>query len=187
MTYVYKNENNSHCPVYLFEKYVSLCPKISQKAEFYLHPMAKPMPWQWFMDKPIGINALCSTVKRLAEKAGLQGKFSNHSLCTSSATRLFQGGVPEKVIKEITGHRSDCVHEYEQTLNNLKCKVSATLGKAPDIEVPQKIVKTESKPVPIPHITGNHIATSVNSIVSSMDPNTVKNVSVKIDFQFGGK
>ncbi len=88
-TFVYIYENKQCCPVHLFEKYISLCPKISKHEEFYLHPMLKPTPWQWFADKPIGINALCQTVKCLAKHAGLEGKFSNHSLCGSSAMHLF--------------------------------------------------------------------------------------------------
>ena len=182
--YVYKNVNQHRCPVHLFEKYCSLCPKIAKHEEFYLHPIVKPTPWQWYADKPIGINALHSTVKWLAESAGLQGRFSNHSLRASSTTHLFDKGIPEKVIKEISGHCSDCVWEYECTGNNLKCKVSAALGKAP---VAEPLVKTPEKVETPLADTADQIAASIDNIVKKMDKGNVKKVSVQIDFQFGDK
>ena len=54
-------------------------------------------------------------MKCLATKAGLSGKFMNHSLRATSATHMFSGGVPEKVIKEITGYKSDAVRLYKRT------------------------------------------------------------------------
>ena len=39
-------------------------------------------------------------------KAVFEGNFTNHSHRRSSATRLYQSGVPEQVNVETTGHRS---------------------------------------------------------------------------------
>ena len=67
-------------------------------------------------------------VKHLATAAGLAGKFTNHSLRATAASRMYQAGIPEKFIKEITSHKSDAVHCYEQTLDSMKRKVSATMS-----------------------------------------------------------
>ncbi len=67
-------------------------------------------------------------MKHLATKVGLSGKFTNHSLHATSAMRMFSGGIPEKVIKEITGHRSDAVRLYERTGEAVKHKASSILS-----------------------------------------------------------
>ena len=51
--------------------------------------------------------------------AGIKGKFMNHSLRATSASRMYQSSVSEQVIKEITGHRSDCVRIYKKTSRKL--------------------------------------------------------------------
>ncbi len=122
------------------------------------------MPKQWYVDKPIGINSLRPVVKSLYSKVGLSGKFTNHSLRVSAATRLYQKGVDEQTIKQFTGHKSDSVHFYKQSSNKIlenasdvvmtskSCSPSATVLKPPpeefDIdkyEIPE--VKPAAKPV----------------------------------------
>ncbi len=41
---------------------------------------------------------------------------------------MFSGGVPKKVIEEITGHQSDAAHLYECTSESVKQKASSTLS-----------------------------------------------------------
>ena len=54
-------------------------------------------------------------VKKMCQEAGLDGNFTNHSLRASGATQLFQNDVPEKVIQEVTGHRSTkALRQYER-------------------------------------------------------------------------
>ncbi len=71
-------------------------------------------------------------MKRMANEAGLPGKFTNHSLHATAATRLYQEGIPEKLIKEITGHRSEAVRDYEHTGEKMKQSVSTALGVNPE-------------------------------------------------------
>ena len=60
----------------------------------------------WSQSKPIGHNPLSNTVKRLCASAGIDGFFTNHSLCRSCATCLFQEGIEEQVIMSRTGQKS---------------------------------------------------------------------------------
>ena len=54
-------------------------------------------------------------MKRLCESAGITGYKTNHLLRVTAATRLFQSGVDEQVIKNVTGHRSvDGVRAYKR-------------------------------------------------------------------------
>ncbi len=46
----------------------------------------------------------------------IDGRKTNHSLRATGASELFQAGVPEKNIKERTGHYSlEALRTYEQT------------------------------------------------------------------------
>ena len=42
----------------------------------------------------------------ISERAKLAVRYTNHSLRATAATRMFASGIPEKVVGEVTGHRS---------------------------------------------------------------------------------
>ncbi len=97
---------------------------------------------QWYVDKLIGINSLRPVVKSLCSKVGLSGKFTNHSLCVSVATRLYQKGVDEQTIKQFTGHKSDSVQFY-------KCSCDKILKNVSDVIMTgMSTSETVSKPPP---------------------------------------
>ena len=143
---IYENvENTDRCPVHLFEKYTSLLPDGKTNA-FYKKEICdrKRSPKQWYVDKPIGINSLRLVVKSLCSKVGLSGKFTNHSLRVSAATRLYQKGVDEQTIKQFTGHKSDSVRFYKRSSDKI-------LEDASDVVLSVKNVSptaTVSKPPP---------------------------------------
>ncbi len=87
------------------------------------------------------MNAIKQTVKKLAEQAGLKGKFTNHSLHATCAMRLFEAGVDEQLIKCVTGHRSEAVRDYKresaQLISEAQKKVSCTVSKAEVSETPE--------------------------------------------------
>ena len=69
--------------------------------------------------------------------------YTNHSLRRSCATRLYDGGVPEQLIQETTGHRSsDGVRAYKCTSSALKREASeilqGSLSKKAVIDVEKK-------------------------------------------------
>ena len=60
-------------------------------------------------------------------EVGIEGK-TNHSLRATGASRLFEANVPEKLIKERTGHRStDSLRIYERTSVPQQKTVSAIM------------------------------------------------------------
>ncbi len=79
------------------------------------------------MDAPIGINKLRNTIKDMTCKAGIEGHFTNHSLHSTSATRMYQAGIEEQVITEVTGHRSLAVWSYKKTDESQKHTASSAL------------------------------------------------------------
>ena len=53
-------------------------------------------------------------VKEMCSEAGIQEKKTNHSLRATGATALLNAGVPEKVIREVTGHRSNAMLTHQR-------------------------------------------------------------------------
>lgn len=89
---------------------------MKRKSEaLYLRPQKNYTPEHWYKDHPIGVNALKNTVKRMCQKVGLEGHYSNHSLRGTSTMRMYQAGIEEQVVTEVTGHRSLAVHCYKKT------------------------------------------------------------------------
>ena len=89
------------------ELYLSkLNPKSVEKDIFYCKPAkcvieGKP----WYYDVAVGHNVLKTKLKTLFVAAGLDPEnISNHSLRATGVTRLYDNGVPEKMIMEWSGH-----------------------------------------------------------------------------------
>jgi len=80
-----------------------------------LRSLAKPSNTQWYADVRVGVNTISKVVKTLCGKAGLDGFYTNHSLRATSATRMYEADLPEQLICEKTGHRSDAVRTYKRT------------------------------------------------------------------------
>ncbi len=103
----YNNPSNSdRCFVQLFQFYNSLCPTDRPNNAFYLKPLAKPTPTCWFSSVAVGHCKLDGTVARLCREANITGFRTNHSLRATAATRLYNAGVDEQQVMEVTGHRS---------------------------------------------------------------------------------
>ena len=81
----------------------------------YLRARAKPSAEEWYCDARVGINTISRVVKKLCSNAGLVGYFTNHSSRATAATRMYSADLPEQLICEKTGHRSEAVREYKRT------------------------------------------------------------------------
>ena len=139
---IHGNRAHPECDlVRLYQKYVSLLPNNGKCQALYKYSLSlnRLSPGTWYSDKPMGVNALKGVVKNIAKDAGVEGKFSNHSLRASTATRLFQSGVDEQIIKEVTGHKSDAVRMYKHSNTQILREASAKI-------VGDDPVKLETKP-----------------------------------------
>ena len=126
--YVYGANNSERCPVRLFKKYARLLPPPKSCKKMYLRPRIKPTPSCWYTDQSYGCNKVSVTVKEICKQAGFEGKFTNHSLKATSASRMYNNNVPEQMIKEITGHQSDCVRIYKRTSDDVRKVASETIS-----------------------------------------------------------
>ena len=142
IVHVYESSNSERCPIRIFKKYAALLPESVKCKKLYLRCKKKTTPNVWFCDQPYSINKIKGTVKELCKMAGIEGKFTNHSLRATCASRMYSKNVLEQIIKEITGHRSECVRTYKRTSDKLKEKASRTLSVQS-----QKVCKEEVKVV----------------------------------------
>lgn len=130
------------CPVKLFLKYRSLCPSVAVVPDgaFYLTPKKVISSDVWFTSVPVGVNRLCGAVKRICSRAGVKGNYTNHSLRSTYATRLFGAGVEEQLIQEGTGHRSlEALRAYKRSDGKQRELASRVVeGASEDSCVPRK-------------------------------------------------
>ena len=115
---VYPIQNSYRCPVRIIGFYLSVLPVNRTQNAFYLQPLKNYTPTCWFQDTPVGVNKLQKVVKIIAQKGGLPGFYTNHSLRATTATRLYHNNCDEQLIQEITGHRSVVVRSYKRTCQN---------------------------------------------------------------------
>ena len=119
---VFPKPSSDRCAVAIIMKYMSLLPVERKCSAFYLQPLHNFTDNCWYQDKPVGVNKLQSIVKVIAEKGGLPGYYTNHSLRATAATRLYQGQFDEQVIQELTGHRSLAVRSNKRTSSEQRKK-----------------------------------------------------------------
>ena len=129
--FVYASSNRERCPLYYFKKYTNLLPQSKNCAKFYLRPKKNFSLCVWNCDQPYGFNKIKNTVKEVCKEAGIEGKYTNHSLRATCASRMYQNSVPEQIIKETTGHKSDCVRVYKRTSDNLRETASKVVSTVP--------------------------------------------------------
>ena len=67
-------------------------------------------------DKKVGVNRLHYTIKDDCIKACMPSFYSNHSLRSTCATKLYQKNVDEELFQEVTGHRSLAIRSVSNSL-----------------------------------------------------------------------
>ncbi len=112
---------------------------------------------------------------------------------------MFSGGVPEKVIKEITGYKSDAVRLYKRTGEAVKWKASSTLTSGQsesqipkfDIVSPSTSPKWKFKQKTNAGQKNVKIdvhkcleSAGVGKVLDSNSPEKVKSVNITIDIEY---
>jgi hypothetical protein len=121
-------QNPERCIVRLYETYMLHCPQFPRQTDaFYLKPLAKASGDVWYAKQCVGRHKLASVVADICRKGGLSGFRTNHSLRSTSATRMYDAGIDEQLICEITGHRSNAVRNYKRTNTAQKRKISGII------------------------------------------------------------
>ena len=112
---LYATDSVERCPLRAIIKYLTLFPKARTCSAFYLQPRKKWFGKAWYVNRPAGINTLRNAVCDMCKKAGLPGYYTNYSLRSTAATKLYCNGIDEQLIMEITGYRSLAIRLYKRT------------------------------------------------------------------------
>ncbi len=109
-------------------------------------------------------------------RAGIPGRFTNHSLCVIAATRMFNAGVEEQVVKERTGHKSDAVRVYKCTSDTvLEQAERAAIGEKS--KVPKKVGKDDEEGL------GSISGSALYDMFHKVGGKTVKSVRFEVKYQ----
>ena len=113
----YAQPGNRKCIVKLLDVYLSKLP--SGTDTFYLRPCQNipvdPMK-PWYVKQNVGINKIKEKLIAMSKSAELSVQYTNHSLRATAISRMYGGGIPEKVIIEKSGHKSiKALRTYEHT------------------------------------------------------------------------
>jgi hypothetical protein len=121
-------EAQPRCLIFLLDTYFEkFSPQAIEMDLFYLRPKKSPKDNLWYDNAPIGRDKLKTFMEVMCREAGITEKKTNHSLRATRATALFNAGVPEKLIREVTGHRSNSLHLYERPSLEQRQAVSKVL------------------------------------------------------------
>ena len=124
---LYPIMNVERCPLRIIMWYLSLISKDTTCPSFYLQPRKKFTPGNWFLNRPAGANKLRDVIKDMTKKEGFPGFFTNHSLRSTAATKMYRCNIDEQLIMEITGHRSLAVRSYKRTCDQQRKVASNVL------------------------------------------------------------
>ena len=105
----------NHCVVCVLDAYIQKLPESPD--DFYLRPLLKtPHSGPRYACAKVGVNTLKKILPDLSKEAGVGVHYTNHSLRATAITRMYEGGVPENLISEKSGHKSiKALRSYEST------------------------------------------------------------------------
>ena len=116
---VFASPEGKHCAVRVLDAYIQKLPEFSD--DFYLRPLSKtPHSGPWYARAKVGVNTLKNFMPDLSKEAGLSVHYTNHSLRATAITRMYEGGIPENLISEKSGHKSTFVAMKPHLYNRKK-------------------------------------------------------------------
>ncbi len=171
------NSDPSRNIVLLYDKYVSLLPPDPKCNALYKYelPPGKVTAHTWYQDRPLGVNAVSKVVNTLMIRAGIPGCFTNHSLCVIAATRMFNTGIEEQVVKECTGHKSDAIQAYKWTSDGiLEQAEKAAIGERS--KVPKRVGKDDEEGL------GSMSGSALYDMFHKVGGKTIKSVHFEVEY-----
>ena len=136
--YALPAEKSTCCLVYLLDTYIAkFHPKPKREFFFYIRPVSKhptSPASPWYENSLVGKEKLRTFLSAMCKEAGICEQKTNHSLRATGTTAMFNASVPEKMIREVTGHRSSALHLYERPTLKQQKDVTSVLMRSNDME-----------------------------------------------------
>ena len=178
--YALPEESRPRCLVYLLDIYFQKMPFFAYEKDVLYCRSKKHYAGSstWYEAVPAGKNKLGSMVKDMCLEAGVDHK-TNHSLRATGATTLFHSNVPEKMIQNVTGHRSlEALRKYERTSDEQNEAVSEIMmsGQPLLYEKQLNIAATSKSSV----TTSSVVQDQVKNIFDSVSHCNFGNITVNI-------
>ena len=103
-------EDPARCPVECYRRFIEHRPEgmMDANSPFYLAIKHNRRPEDpiWFSKGPLGKNTLTQMMKSGCEKAGVEGRKTNHSARKTCVKRALDAGCPREYVAQLTGHKS---------------------------------------------------------------------------------
>ena len=96
------DEARPRCLVYLLDTYFAKFPPKAVEMEIFTCIQKTASQSVWYDSAPVGRNKLKTLMEVMCCEAGIHEKKTNHSLRATGASVLFNAGVPEKLICDVT-------------------------------------------------------------------------------------
>jgi hypothetical protein len=176
---MYAQEDESDCPVYSLEKYISKlnpkCTAFFQRPRQHIFTDEDPV---WYENKPLGIHKIDSMMKNISEDAKLSIVYTNHCLRATASTILGNAGVEGRQICSVTGHKNlQSLTSYirQPTLEQRKnmCDILHNYGRSVEEDATKAPVVrpscTISKPPESGMISGSstQVSTAISTSIAS--------------------
>ncbi len=98
------------CPVNIYKRFRAHRPaaRMDPNSNFYISINHNRVAGSqiWYKDSNLGVKMIESMLKRMCQKAGVEGKKTNHSLRKTACQTLINSGMPPAYIKQLTGHKN---------------------------------------------------------------------------------
>ena len=98
----------------------------------------------WYECAPVGCDKLVKYLETMCREAGITKK-TNHSLRATGTTALFRANVPKKLIRDVTGHKSNSLQLYRRSTEEQKKAVSKIL-----VQGSERFTNLEKENIPAP-------------------------------------
>ena len=102
------DNNTQKCPVQAFENFANHRPAsmLQLDSPFFLSVNHNPKQNIWYKAQPMGINMISTMMKRMCKSAGLNGKYTNHSVRKTMCGGLLHAGIHPNQIAQLSGHKN---------------------------------------------------------------------------------
>ena len=167
------------CLIYLLDLYLGKLPSFTQEKDIlYLWPK-KSVPSgsdsPWYDCVPVGKEKLRTYLQAMCKEAGILEHKTNHSLRATGTSAMFNTGVPDKLIRDITGHRSAALQLYERPTVQQKQAVSRVL-----VQGTQNFMETKLD-------RENSCKTLTENLTPGFTFSTLSNCNINIHIGSGGE